>query len=356
MATKKTKASSGKATPAKRTRAKKEEATIPVEQLQEAIQETQAGVEGGPTTTPPSEPQEGQIQVNVDFLRTTRVHIAMPCYGGMLTESTFMSFIKWANTARQLNIDWTLETMVNESLISRARNTLTAKFLNMPDATHLFFVDADIGWEPWHLLVLLNRDVDVIGGLYPMKTMPIKWVVNGFEGAEEGPDGLQEVSKAGTGFLLMKKHVFEKMNSHPAVKQYKNDIGLDPVYDQFLKTYFDTAVRQNRYYSEDWTFCENWRDIGGKIWVDKRVLLRHSGSYVFCMENQQFLMDNIGPLYMQQQQQQQAAQQAAQLQPDADGNITIDTGEASVDVAPEVVTDVQPPLVDDAQFSKPGAP
>ena len=356
MATKKTKASSGKATPAKRTRAKKEEATIPVEQLQEAIQETQAGVEGGPTTTPPSEPQEGQIQVNVDFLRTTRVHIAMPCYGGMLTESTFMSFIKWANTARQLNIDWTLETMVNESLISRARNTLTAKFLNMPDATHLFFVDADIGWEPWHLLVLLNRDVDVIGGLYPMKTMPIKWVVNGIEGAEEGPDGLQEVSKAGTGFLLMKKHVFEKMNSHPAVKQYKNDIGLDPVYDQFLKTYFDTAVRQNRYYSEDWTFCENWRDIGGKIWVDKRVLLRHSGSYVFCMENQQFLMDNIGPLYMQQQQQQQAAQQAAQLQPDADGNITIDTGEASVDVAPEVVTDVQPPLVDDAQFSNPGAP
>jgi hypothetical protein len=229
----------------------------------------------------------------------------MPCYGGMLTESTFMSFIKWANTARQLGIDWTLETMVNESLISRARNTLTAKFLDQEESTHLFFVDADIGWEPWHLLVLLNRDKDVIGGLYPMKTMPIKWVVNGFEGAEEGPDGLQEVSKAGTGFLLMKKHVFEKLNVHPAVKQYKNDIGLDPKYDKYLKTYFDTAVRQNRYYSEDWTFCENWRDLGGKIWVDKRVLLRHSGSYVFCMENQQHLMNTIGPMYVQEQQKQQ---------------------------------------------------
>jgi hypothetical protein len=215
-----------------------------------------------------------------------------------------MSFIKWANTARQLGIDWTLETMVNESLISRARNTLTAKFLDMPDATHLFFVDADIGWEPWHLLVLLNRDVDVIGGLYPMKTMPIKWVVNGFEGAEEGPDGLQEVSKAGTGFLLMKKHVFEKLNSHPAVKAYKNDIGLDPKYDQYLKTYFDTAVRQQRYYSEDWTFCENWRDLGGKIYVDKRVLLRHSGAYVFCMENQEHLLKTVGPMYVEQQNQQ----------------------------------------------------
>ena len=280
--------------PAKSTKATKEPKTVPVEKVQEIAAQAQ--------TAQNQAPAPGQVQVNVDFLRTTKVHIAMPCYGGMLTESTFMSFIKWANTARQLGIDWTLETMVNESLISRARNTLTAKFLDMPDATHLFFVDADIGWEPWHLLVLLNRDVDVIGGLYPMKTMPIKWVVNGFEGAEEGPDGLQEVSKAGTGFLLMKKHVFEKLKSHPAVKQYKNDIGLDPKFDQHLKTYFDTAVRQNRYYSEDWTFCENWRDIGGKIWMDKRVLLRHSGSYVFCQENQEHLMRTIGPMFLQEQQ------------------------------------------------------
>ena len=302
----------------RKTKATKEEKTVPVEQVQEIAQQAAEN----PPAAPAEAPAPGQVQVNVDFLRTTKVHIAMPCYGGMLTESTFMSFIKWANTARQLGIDWTLETMVNESLISRARNTLTAKFLDMPDATHLFFVDADIGWEPWHLLVLLNRDVDVIGGLYPMKTMPIKWVVNGFEGAEEGPDGLQEVSKAGTGFLLMKKHVFEKLKTHPAVKQYKNDIGLDPKYDQHLKTYFDTAVRQNRYYSEDWTFCENWRDMGGRIWMDKRVLLRHSGSYVFCMENQQHLMNTIGPMYIEEQKQKAAAEQAV---PDVAGNVTLQT-------------------------------
>jgi hypothetical protein len=278
----------------------KKDTAVPVEAVQElADKAAQAASIGGTEPLKEPEPPSNQIQVNVDFLRTTRAHVAMPCYGGMLTESTFMSFIKWANTARQMGIDWTLETMVNESLISRARNTLTAKFLDMEGASHLFFVDADIGWEAWHLLVLLNRNVDVIGGLYPMKTMPIKWVVNGFDGAEEGPDGLQEVSKAGTGFLLMKRHVFEKMNGHPAVKQYKNDIGLDPKFDRHLKTYFDTAVRQNRYYSEDWTFCENWRDLGGRIWVDKRVLLRHSGSYVFCMENQQHLMDTIGPMYVE---------------------------------------------------------
>ena len=268
-------------------------------------QQTQQEQAAVPTTDTPAAqqgPGPGQVQVNIDFLKTTRVHICMPCYGGMLTESTFMSYIKWANTARQLGIDWTMETMTNESLISRARNTLTAKFLANPDSTHLMFIDADIGWEPWHLLVMLNRDVDVIGGLYPMKSLPVKWCVNGFDGAEEGPDGLQEVTKTGTGFLLMKRHVFEKLNAHPAVKPFNSDIGLPPELNVYMKTYFDTAVRENRYYSEDWTFCENWRDLGGKIWVDKRVLLRHTGTYVFDFSTQDQLYKELHALAMANQQ------------------------------------------------------
>jgi hypothetical protein len=242
------------------------------------------------------QPGQQQIQVNIDYLKTTRVHICMPCYGGMLTESCFMSYIKWANTCRQLGIDWTMETMTNESLISRARNTLTAKFLNNKESTHLMFIDADIGWEPWHLLVMLNRDVDVIGGLYPMKSLPVKWCVNGFDGAEEGVDGLQEVSKTGTGFMLIKRAVFEKLNAHPATKPFANDIGLPVELNPYMKTYFDTAVRENRYYSEDWTFCENFRDLGGKIWVDKRILLKHTGTYVFDYQTQDQLYKDLHSL------------------------------------------------------------
>jgi hypothetical protein len=254
-----------------------------------------------PTTTPPSNPaapEQQQIQVNVDYLRTTRVHICMPCYGGMLTESCFMSYIKWANTCRQLGIDWTMETMTNESLISRARNTLTAKFLHNKESTHLMFIDADIGWEPWHLLVMLNAQKDVIGGLYPMKSLPVKWCVNGFEGAEVEGD-LQEVSKTGTGFMLIKRDVFEKLNAHPATKPFMNDIGLPAELNPYMKTYFDTAVRENRYYSEDWTFCENWRDLGGRVWVDKRVLLKHTGTYVFDFQTQDQLYKDLHALAVQ---------------------------------------------------------
>lgn len=253
-----------------------------------------------PTTTPPSDPNannQNTIQVDLDYLRTTRVHFCMPCYGGQLTEQTFMSYIKWANMARQLGIDWTVETMTNESLISRARNTLTAKFLHTKESTHLMFIDADIGWEPWHLLVMLNAKKDVIGGLYPMKSMPIKWCVNGLPGFVEKPeDPLIEVTKTGTGFLLIKREVFEKLDAHPAVRTFKNDIGLDPALDPYMKTYFDTAVREGRYYSEDWTFCENWRDIGGQVFVDKRVLLRHVGTYVFDHAAQEKLAQDLAAI------------------------------------------------------------
>jgi hypothetical protein len=250
-----------------------------------------------------------QLQVNIDYLRTTNVHIMMPCYGGQLTESTFMSFIKWANMARELGIDWSIETMTNESLISRARNTLTARFLAHPKTTHLMFIDADIGWEPWHLLVLLNHDRDVIGGLYPMKSLPVRWCVNTFDGAEQQGD-LQEVSKTGTGFMLIKRHVFEQLNSHAATRPFKNDLGLPVELDPYMKTYFDTAVRDGRYYSEDWTFCENWRDLGGKVWVDTRVQLRHTGTYTFDFAAQDALYQALHA-----QAQEQAAPPPAEPEP-----------------------------------------
>ena len=254
-----------------------------------------------PSTTAPSNPaQTGQmnIQVNLDYLKTTRVHMCMPCYGGQLTEQTFMSYIKWSNTARQLGLDWTVETMTNESLISRARNTLVSKFLFTKESTHLMFIDADIGWEPWHLLVMLDAQKDVIGGLYPMKSLPIKWCVNGIPGQPEPtPDqNLIEVSKTGTGFMLIRRDVFEKLDAHPATKPFKNDIGLPQELDPYMKTYFDTAVREGRYYSEDWTFCENWRDIGGQVWVDKRVLLRHTGTYTFDHAAQEKLVQDFAAM------------------------------------------------------------
>jgi len=285
----------------KKAKATETQAQVPVEAVQElADKSAQAASIGGTGSEQVKNDQTGQtVQVDIDYLRTTKIHCALPCYNGMITESTFMSFIKFSNAARQYGLEWSIETTVNESLVSRARNTLIAKFLAQQDKTHLMFVDADIGWEPWHLLVLANRKVDVISGLYSMKTLPVRWVVNTLENADQGPDGLVEVGRAGSGFMLIARDVFAKLAQHPEVKPYANDIGLDSQIDQHLRTYFDTAVRNNRYYSEDWTFCENWRQLGGKVWVDTRVLLTHNGSFNYSAVSQDQLTGLLGPVYVE---------------------------------------------------------
>lgn len=225
-----------------------------------------------------------EIKIEKEYLAQQHIHFLLPCYGGMVNEQTFMGFMKWTQTAKQFGINWTIETIVNESLITRGRNTLVSKFLLNDTSTHLMFIDADIGWEPWHLLALMMAKKDVIGGLYPMKTVPVQWVINADDTCKTEDEYLQEVTKTGTGFMLIKRDVLHKLKEHPATKKFQNDIGLDKALDDHMYTFFDTAVRDGRYYSEDWTFCENFRDLGGEVWIDKRVHLRHCGSFVFCAE------------------------------------------------------------------------
>lgn len=243
-------------------------------------------------------PGENQVQVDVEYLRTTKIHCAIPCSNGTISEAGFVSFLKFAGVARQLGIEWTVETTANDALLPRARNTLVAKFLSRPDSTHLVFIDGDVSWEPWQLLVLINRQLDIVGGLYSIKSLPIRWVLNTFPGAEETEDGLHQVSKIGCGFLAIKRDVFEKLASHESVKPYKNDVGLDSNLDTYLRTYFDTSVSDGVYLSEDWTFCDRWTQMGGKIYVDKRVMLGNIGAFQYSAQTQDQLLNVLGPQYV----------------------------------------------------------
>lgn len=245
------------------------------------------------------QPNGQGIQIDVAYLRTLHLHIAIPCYAGQMYEQVMMSLLNWTNLATQLGIKWTCETLVNESLITRGRNTMTAKFLAMPEATHLLFIDSDIGFAAEHIAMLLNHtkdpDVKLVAGAYPMKCYPLKWVVNALPNTKPRPDGLVEVSKTGTGFMLISREVFDVVKQNPRVVQYNNDLGIDPKFDQYMYNFWDCAVINHRYLSEDWLFCEMYRNLGGKIWVDGRINLRHTGTMTFGSENQEQIIKEITP-------------------------------------------------------------
>lgn len=230
------------------------------------------------------------IELDLEYLRTRHLYLCTPCYGGQITAATFSSYMEWSAVAAKYGIPWTFETLLNESLVTRARNTMVAKFLvEQPQATDLVFIDADIGWSPWQLMALVGHRKPLVGGLYPLKTLPLQWVVNGIDGAVQDSNGLLEVAKTGTGFLAIDRDVFKVLDGHPDVKSFRNDIGHDTALDAGMRTYFDTAVRDGRYMSEDWEFCERYRDLGGKVYVDTRIQLTHTGTLTFCSEQDQKL-------------------------------------------------------------------
>jgi len=209
----------------------------------------------------------------------TKIHFLTPCYGGNITEVCFSSYLQFTIMALQNNINFQIDTLSNESNVNRARNSCTAKFLS-GDATHLMFVDADIQFNPEDIVKLINHDKDIVGGIYPQKTLPPKMVVNTVNNGEK-QGNLIEVGTLGTGFMLVKRSVFEKMIEHGATP-YVDDIGLSKKENANQYDFFQCTIDSNgRYLTEDWSFCRRWRQLGGKIWADKTIALTHVGYFRF---------------------------------------------------------------------------
>lgn len=236
------------------------------------------------------------------------VFVATPMYGGMCAGYFTQSIVKMVQLFPQYGVDTTMSFMFNESLITRARNSLTHNFLGAKDCTHLMFIDADIKFNPEEILPMLASDKEIICGIYPKKEINWKsvrdaiesgvdndglsqftgsFVVNlvGYEGEATVPINKPcEIWNGGTGFMLIKREVFEMLKDK--VPTYSNDMrdlsgNLKP--ESIISEYFTTSIEPgtNRLLSEDYHFCKLARDNGIKVWAAPWVRLGHMGSYLF---------------------------------------------------------------------------
>jgi hypothetical protein len=218
--------------------------------------------------------------VPFDFSKV-HLHIGIPCYGGMVSEPTMTSLLRFILLAQQAGLQWSLDTMVNESLVTRARNNLMAKMMSNTTATHFMFIDADIRFQPESILQMIACDKEVIGGLYPKKALPVNYVIN-LKPETKIQGDIFTVDTTGTGFLLFKRSVYEKMIAQFPECKYVDDVGLGKQYEPMMYSIFDCKIdARGHYLSEDWLFCRRWQDMGGEIWVHSKVLLNHIGHYEF---------------------------------------------------------------------------
>ncbi len=183
--------------------------------------------------------------------------------------------------------------------VERARNVLTANFLET-DCAHLLFIDSDIAFMPRDVERITSHDEDVVGGIYPLKTMSreVTWCGNGVgspQSASPEPtvqslvreDGLQEVGCIGTGFLCIARRVFEKILETDAEKiRYQQDWPPYRREHAFWRQTVREVGGQRRFLTEDWNFCYRWRELGGKVFADTQVILRHAGRAIWPLDLQ----------------------------------------------------------------------
>jgi hypothetical protein len=205
-----------------------------------------------------------------------------------------------------LTIDFLL---LKSSLVTQGRNLCVSSFLNKKEYTHMLFVDGDISFDPSSVVKLLKCDKDVVSIPYPMKT--INWnkvhgriqndkninmndlSKSGFTYPIKVEDqqninvskGIMEVTHAPTGFMLIKKEAILKMvERYPHLKIKQPTIMNGEAKDtENLWNFFDTWFDQetNKYYGEDFAFCQKWRDIGGKCYCYVNDFITHVGEYSF---------------------------------------------------------------------------
>jgi GT2 family glycosyltransferase len=231
----------------------------------------------------------------------THLFLATPCYGGLLTHGYLHSVLTLVRQAAAGGPKVTVETLAGDSLIPRARNTLVAKFLAEPSATHLLFVDADISFTPAHVARLLALGEDVAACVYPLKhldwddaavararagelisTAPLRYVGKPADPPERRGAFLA-ADYAGTGLMLISRRAIQRLTqAHPELRYTAAHATLDTPSD-LLFALFDTAIDPvtRHYLSEDYAFCARWRALGGKIWIDTEAILTHSGTHDF---------------------------------------------------------------------------
>lgn len=296
-----------------------------------------------------------ELSIKIEDLRKTKLFVATPMYGGQNNGLYMKACLDLQGLCIQYGIEIRFSFLFNESLITRARNYLVDEFIRS-GATHLLFIDSDILFDPQDILALLALDKDVIGAPYPKKSINWKnisqaliknpamnpgeldglvgdYVFNPVPGTKQfSVREPLEVMEIGTGYMLVKREVFDKFRDAYPKQNYKPDHVGQANFDgsRYIHAYFDTVIdngftyddiyalvqkaangedvseqakkyleiektASHRYLSEDYMFCQYWRKMGGTIWLCPWMRTQHVGTYAFT-GNMQAIANHTGNL------------------------------------------------------------
>ena len=231
--------------------------------------------------------------------------IGTPCFGRQVTDLYASSLLKLVLACQRRDLRLQVQMSGSDALITRARQNIVAHFLGIEAATHLLFIDADIGFEPEQVFRLLDFDAPMTAAVYPIKRIdwekvaalaqagraPLHKAALSYmvEFVDSGPietrNGFAKVGYAGTGFLMIRREALVDMIAHYPELRYARDhkpndkLAGSPWRSALFNCMIDSET--GTYLSEDFSFCRRWTAMGGEIWADLESKLTHVGAVDF---------------------------------------------------------------------------
>jgi hypothetical protein len=207
------------------------------------------------------------------------VAVCTPSYGGphirylMSLIKMFLVYQQTPVTGRDPNEQRAYSyNVIQGSKIDTAREEMMQAALDL-NATHLLFLDEDMGFHPLTLNTLLMRQQPFVACNYPMKTWPQCFTARSLDkqswvSTKESNTSLEEVDFCGLGFALIERQVLEAVGPAP----------------NFLNYWDDEA---KAYSTEDRYFCHKVKEKGFPVYIDHDAskLVYHNGSFAYSWDD-----------------------------------------------------------------------
>lgn len=239
------------------------------------------------------------------------VYFGIPCYGGMLSYVTVNSLLASVADLLQRGIMVSTDIRRSNCYIEHERNLHVDRFLKT-DCTHLMFIDNDVGWkENIAVRQLLACDKDVIAGSYPYKNDEGRFPIQ----LETDENDLPVVDKAcgalkckgvPTGFLLIKRHVIEKLVAANQDRMYRA-IEKKGQKDDRVCEIFTSVFDDGHRWGEDYSFCHKWQKLGGDVWCYPDITFTHCGFNEWEGNLHHYLLKNPADRHQEEQKTESAA-------------------------------------------------
>lgn len=196
-----------------------------------------------------------------------KVLIGTPCYDGKLDVWHVNSLIGAVKIALEKGIQLIPIWMSYDALVQRARNDLVSIAVG-DKCDDLIFIDGDIEFDPQWVFDLLSREEDVVGIICPKKSDEPHFNIKALPQGLEICNDLIEIESVGTGMLKISR---KALNDVWEISRPYTNSGKE------CRMVFDIQIKDGELVSEDNVFCQKWRSLGNKVYVDPYRTCNHIG-------------------------------------------------------------------------------